>query len=117
MVERYPVIEKLEAHSLINITHLKQTRLKYLRINGCVTNINEIIHSLPETIESLIIPDMLIMSPTDPLDKLPHLNYLKINLPPCRLSNGLSVSSHVEILSSQKKKQDVHKKGDLGNWN
>jgi hypothetical protein len=91
-----PQIEKLEVLDIINGEHLKQSKLKYLRINDgtLITTI------LPDAIESLVVMNSRHKSLIfDQLKDLPHLNYLKINLPFAELTTTLNINTIHFIIS------------------
>jgi hypothetical protein len=93
LINFYSQIEKLVCRIILNVEGLKKTRLRYLQLNHWVMT-DKIIPYLPDTIESLIILQG-IHTPTlfDQLNKLPHLNYLKINLQVFQLSISLNINT------------------------
>jgi hypothetical protein len=89
IIRWYPCIEKLNISNITTVELLKQIQLKYLKIGPITMSEAElIISSLPNTIESLIIPyeidriRSLISASSlfNLLNQFPHLRYLKINL-------------------------------------
>jgi hypothetical protein len=90
IVKYCPLIEKLVVNTMQYFAPLKQTQLKYLRIENVNT---DIIQNLPDTIEFLTIGHMKPLLSFDELNKFPHLKYLKIHLPSVDFSTSLSINT------------------------